>query len=60
MEHTDMAKSHLFANKVDVQLDVLGEVVMNGVGGEVDSGNVIAVDHGGLVDRTRELSKKLP
>jgi hypothetical protein len=53
MEHTDMAKGHLFANKVDIQLDVLGAAVMNGVGGEVDSGNVVGLDHGGLVDGTR-------
>jgi hypothetical protein len=52
-------KSHLFANKVNVELDVFRPAVMNGVGGEIDSGDVVAVDNGSLVDRTRELLKEL-
>jgi hypothetical protein len=44
---------------VNVELDVFRPAVMNGVGGEIDGGDVVAVDNGSLVDRTRELLKKL-
>jgi hypothetical protein len=44
-------------NKMDVELDVLGPAMMNWIGGEVDSRNVVAVHNGGLVDGTGELKK---
>jgi hypothetical protein len=44
---------------VNVKLDVFRPAVMNGVGREIDGGDVVAVDNGSLVDRTRELLKKL-
>jgi hypothetical protein len=44
---------------VNVELDVLGLEMMSGVGGEVDSGDVVAVNNGGLVDGAGELEKKL-
>jgi hypothetical protein len=44
---------------VNVKLDVFRPTVMNGVGGEIDGGDIVAVDNGSLVDRTRELLKKL-
>jgi hypothetical protein len=47
-----VTENNLLTNKVDVQLDVLGATMMNGVGGEVDSRDVIAEDDGGLVNRT--------
>jgi hypothetical protein len=46
-------------NKVNVELDVFRPAVMNRVGGEIDGGDVVAVDNGSLVDRTRELLKEL-
>ena len=59
MQNTDMAKSHLIPNKMDIKLNVLGATMMNRVGGEVDGGDVVAVDYRGLLNRTRELVKKL-
>jgi hypothetical protein len=47
-----VTESDLLTNKVDVQLDVLGATMMNGVGGEVDSRDVVAEDDSGLVNRT--------
>jgi hypothetical protein len=38
---------------------MLHPAAMYGVGGEIYSGYVVAVHHGGLVDETRELLKKL-
>jgi hypothetical protein len=46
-------------NKMDVELDVLGPAMVNWIGGEVDSRNVVAVHNGGLVDGTGELKKEL-
>ena len=54
-----MTESHLFPNKVNVELNMLGAAMMNRIGGEVDGGDVVTIHHGGLVDRTRELLKKL-
>jgi hypothetical protein len=54
-----MPKSNLFTNKMDAELDVLGPAMMNWIGGEVDSRNIVAVHNGGLVDWTRELKKEL-
>jgi hypothetical protein len=44
---------------MNVELDVLGPAMMNWIGGEVDSRNVVAVHNGGLVDGAGELKKKL-
>src|SRR4051812_3775507 len=54
-----MAKSHLIPNKMDIKLNVLGATMMNRVGEGVDGGDVVAVDDRGLLNRTRELVKKL-
>jgi hypothetical protein len=54
-----MPKSNLFTNKMYVELDVLGPEMMNWIGGEVDSRNVVAVNDGGLVDGAGELKKEL-
>jgi hypothetical protein len=35
---------------VNVEIDVLGPTMMNGVGEEVDNGDVVTVHNGGLVD----------
>jgi hypothetical protein len=51
VKNSNVTESNLLTNKVDVQLDVLGATMMNGVGGEVDSGDVVAEDNGGLVHR---------
>ncbi len=52
MKDANVAKIHLLPNKVDVQLDVLSAAMMNRVGGEVDSGDIVTVHHCGLVDTT--------
>ena len=55
----NMTKSHLFPNKMDIQLNMLGPLMMHRVSGEVDRRDVIAVDHCGTVNRARELLKQL-
>jgi hypothetical protein len=59
VKNTYTPKCHLFANKVNVELDVLGPAMMNVVGGEIDSGDVVALHDGGLVHGTRQLEKQL-
>jgi hypothetical protein len=53
--HTYMTKSHLFPNKMNIKLDVLGTALMDRVGGEIEGRDVIVVHHRGLVDRARKL-----
>ena len=55
MEHTDLSQSHLFPNKVDVDLNVLGAAVANRVGGHVDSTDVVAKDNGRGGDGSMQL-----
>jgi hypothetical protein len=42
VKNSNVTERNLLTNKVDVQLDVLGATMMNGVGGEVDSEDVVA------------------
>jgi hypothetical protein len=44
MEHPNLSQSNLLAYKVDVDLDMLHAMVMNGVGGHVDSTDIITID----------------
>ena len=52
MKYSNVSKRHLFPNKVDVQLNMLGAAMVDRVGGEVDGGDVVAIDHGGFGNRT--------
>ena len=54
-----MPKGHLFPNKMNIQLNMLGPSMTHLVSGEVDRRDVIAVDHRGTVNRARELLKQL-
>jgi hypothetical protein len=52
VKNSNVTESDLLTNKVDVQLDVLCTTMMNGVGREVDSKDVVIEDDDGLVNRT--------
>ena len=54
-----MAKGHLFPNKMNIQLNMLGLSMMHQVSREVDRRDVVAVDHRGMVNMARELLKQL-
>ena len=43
MENTDITKSYLFPNKMQVDLYVLGALMLNGIGKYVDGADVVAV-----------------
>ena len=57
MENPNVSKGHLFAHKVNVQLNVLGPAMMNEVSGEVYRRDVITVDNCSLGDVMMQLLK---
>jgi hypothetical protein len=48
VQDTDITDDHPFLHKVEVDLDMLRALVLNGVDGEVDGADVVAVDEGAL------------
>jgi hypothetical protein len=44
VQDVDITNGHAFPHKVKVDLDMLRALLLNGVGGEVDDADVIAVD----------------
>jgi hypothetical protein len=57
---TDMIDDHAFPHKVEVNLDMLHALVLNGIGGEVDGTDIVVVNKGALRQRSMELLKQLP
>jgi hypothetical protein len=50
----------VFLDEVDVDLDMLGALMLNGIGGEVDGTDVVIVDESALRQRDMELLEELP
>jgi hypothetical protein len=48
VQDTDITDGHVLPHNVEVDLDMLRTLVLNGVGGEVDGIDVIVVDEGAL------------
>ena len=59
MENANAPKSHLLTHEVNVELNMLRATMMNGVGGEIDSRDVVAIDDGGLGHVKKQLLEKL-
>jgi hypothetical protein len=57
VQNTDITDGHAFPHKVEVDLDMLHALVLNGVGGEVDGADVVTVDECALCQRSVELLK---
>ena len=57
MKNTNFAKSHLLADEVDVDFDVLCKAVVDRVGCHVDSADVVAVDDCSNLQRNMEFLK---
>jgi hypothetical protein len=47
MEDTNVPDGNTLTDKVKINLNILGALVLNGVGGEVDNADIIAVDQSG-------------
>jgi hypothetical protein len=48
MQDADINDGHAFPHKVEVDLNMLCTLALNGVGGELDGIDVVAVDEGAL------------
>jgi hypothetical protein len=48
VQDADITNGHAFSHKVEVDLDMLRTLVLNGVGGEVDEADVVTIDEGAL------------
>jgi hypothetical protein len=55
VQDTNITDGHVFPHKLEVDLDMLHTLVLNGVGGEVDDADVVTVDEGALHQRSVEL-----
>ena len=51
MKHTDNPNGDPFPDEVKVDFHVLGTLMLNGVGGEVDGADVVVVDEAGSFQR---------
>jgi hypothetical protein len=60
VQDVDITDGHAFLHKVEVDLDMLHALVLNGLGGEVDGADVVVVDEGALRQQSMELLKELP
>jgi len=56
---TNVPNSNFLANKMNVQLNVLGSSVMHRILGHVDGRDVVAVHDGRLGHRLQKLDKKM-
>jgi hypothetical protein len=57
VQDADIIDGHTFPHKVEVDLDMVHALVLNGVDGEIDGADVVAVDEGALYQRSVELLK---
>jgi hypothetical protein len=57
VQDADITDGHAFPHKVEVDLDMLCALVLNGVGGEVDDADIVAVDECALRQRSVEILK---
>jgi hypothetical protein len=55
VQDTDITDGHAFPHKVEVDLDMLHALVLNGVGGEVDGADIVTVDDGAICQQSVEL-----
>ena len=59
MQDTNFTEGDSFSDEVQVNLDMLGSLMLDWVSGEVDSTDVVAIDQGGVTERTMKLLQKL-
>jgi hypothetical protein len=57
VQDVDITDGHTFPHKVEVNLDMLRVLVLNGVDGQVDDADIVTVDEGALCQLSVELLK---
>jgi hypothetical protein len=60
MEDVELADVNLLSNKVEINLHMLGVLMLNGVDGEVDGTDVVAVDQRAPRQWTLDFMEQLP
>ena len=59
MKNTNITSGNPLANEVEVDLDVLGALMLNRVGGHVHRADVVTVDQDGSTERNVKFLEKL-
>ena len=57
MKNAEMTNSNTLLNKVKIDLNVLGALMLNGVGTHVDSTNVVTIDQSVVAKWNVQLKK---
>jgi len=57
MQHTNFSKGNSLTNKVKINLNMFSTLVLNWIGGEINSTDVVTIDDGGSAERTAKLTK---
>jgi hypothetical protein len=60
MQDADITDGNAFLNEVEVDLNMLHTLVLNGIGGEVDGANVVTVDESAHWQWSMVLLEELP
>jgi hypothetical protein len=58
-ENANLSQSHLLADEVDVDLDMLGTTMMDGVGSHIDNADIVAVYNRRQGNRDMQLLEEL-
>ena len=56
MKNVDSSCSNTLPNKVEINLDVLGALMLNGVGRHIYCADIIAVNQSSLIERNMQLN----
>jgi hypothetical protein len=59
MENSDLSKSHLLSNKMDVNLDVLRATMLNWIGHHVNGAHIVTIDKRGRPHQKMQVLKEL-
>ena len=59
MKDMNITSGNPLANEVEVDLDVLGALMLNGVGGHVHRADVVTIDQDGSTERSVKFLEKL-
>jgi hypothetical protein len=59
MENSDLSKSHLLSNKMDVNLDVLRAMLLDWIGRHVNDAHIVTIDNRGRSHWKLQVLKEL-
>jgi len=59
MQDPNLSQSHLLANKLNINLNVLRVTMMDGISSHIYSTNIVAINNGSLGEGNMKLLKQL-